>query len=211
MKAESCLRQVHDSLRTRLRRFASGSTRAQSGRSPAPQVLSHLVLGRQHWAFQPVRRPLVPKTTANTIDAFIHGKLQNEGIAPSPEADARHLPAEFPSILPVSCRRLSEIQSFLNDRSSAGLGARQVDRLLASPHYGEHWARHWLDLARYADSDGYEKDSIRADAWRYRDWVIDALNRDMPFDQFTIEQIAGDLLPNATIDRVSPPASIATR
>ena len=87
---------------------------------------------------------------------------------------------------------------------------RQVDRLLASPHYGERWARHWLDLARYADSDGYEKDWVRPYAWRYRDWVIDALNRDMPFDQFTIEQIAGDLLPDATADSGSPPASTAT-
>ena len=72
---------------------------------------------------------------------------------------------------------------------------RLVDRLLASPHYGERWGRHWLDLARYADSDGYEKDPPRPHAWRYRDWVIDAFNRDLPFDQFTIEQLAGDLLP----------------
>ena len=74
-----------------------------------------------------------------------------------------------------------------------------VDRLLASPHYGERWARPWLDLARYADSNGYEKDALRA-MWRYRDWVIDALNRDMPFDEFTIEQLAGDMLPIATTD-----------
>jgi hypothetical protein len=78
---------------------------------------------------------------------------------------------------------------------------RLVDRLLDSPNYGEKWARHWLDLARYADSDGYEKDWVRPHAWRYRHWVIEALNRDLPFDQFTIEQIAGDLLPNATVDQ----------
>src|SRR5262249_15161084 len=77
-----------------------------------------------------------------------------------------------------------------------------VDRLLASPHYGEKWARYWLDLARYADSDGYEKDRSRPWAWRWRQWVIEALNRDMPFDEFTIEQLAGDLLPNRTIDNV---------
>ena len=78
---------------------------------------------------------------------------------------------------------------------------RLVDRLLASPHFGERWARPWLDLVRYADSDGYEDDRSRPDAWRYRDWVIAALNRDMPFDQFTIEQMAGDLLPGATFDQ----------
>jgi hypothetical protein len=87
---------------------------------------------------------------------------------------------------------------------------RVVDRLLASPHYGERWARPWLDLARYADTNGYEKGQPRA-IWKYRDWVIDALNRDMPFDSFTIEQIAGDMLPNATSSRRSPAASIATR
>ena len=76
-----------------------------------------------------------------------------------------------------------------------------MDRLLASPHYGEKWARHWLDLARYADSDGYEKDLVRPYAWRYRQWVIDALNQDMPFDQFTVEQIAGDLLPKPTVEQ----------
>src|SRR5439155_8830719 len=86
-----------------------------------------------------------------------------------------------------------------------------VDRLLASPHYGEKWARHWLDLARYADSDGYEQDGIRPHAWRYRDWVIRALNANMPFDRFTIEQIAGDLLPNATVDQKWPRVSIAAR
>src|SRR5262249_57755780 len=76
-----------------------------------------------------------------------------------------------------------------------------VDRLLASPHYGERWGRHWLDLARYADSDGYEQDRPRPFAWRWRDWVISALNRDLPFDRFTIEQLAGDLLPGATLEQ----------
>ena len=76
-----------------------------------------------------------------------------------------------------------------------------MDRLLASPHFGENWARHWLDLARYADSDGYEKDLLRPHAWRWRNWVIDAINRDLPYDRFTLEQLAGDLLPNATLEQ----------
>jgi hypothetical protein len=78
-----------------------------------------------------------------------------------------------------------------------------VDRLLSSPHFGERWARHWLDMARYADSNGFLGDAVRPNAWKYRDWVIDAINRDLPFDQFTIEQIAGDLLPNATREQIA--------
>ena len=94
----------------------------------------------------------------------------------------------------------AEVDAFVRDTRPDAY-ERLVDRLLASPHYGERWARHWLDLARYADSDGYEKDLVRPYAWRYRNWVIDALNRDMPFDQFTVEQLAGDLLPNATTEQ----------
>src|SRR5581483_8178321 len=92
-----------------------------------------------------------------------------------------------------------EVEAFLNDKWPDAY-ERVVDRLLASPHYGERWGRHWLDLARYADSNGYSIDSPRS-IWPYRDWVIKALNRDLPFDQFTIEQLAGDLLPGATIDQ----------
>ena len=90
--------------------------------------------------------------------------------------------------------------------SSADAYERLVDRLLASPHFGERWGRHWLDKARYADSDGYEKDNVRKDAWRYRDWVIQAINDDMPFDQFTIRQLAGDLEPEASALDLLPTA-----
>ena len=93
----------------------------------------------------------------------------------------------------------AEVDAFVYDTSPQAY-EELVDRLLASPHYGERWARRWLDLARYADTNGYEKDRARS-IWPYRDWVIDALNADMPFDQFTIEQLAGDLLPGATLDR----------
>ncbi len=95
---------------------------------------------------------------------------------------------------------LADVDAFVNDKSPRAYETL-VDKLLASPHFGERWGRHWLDLAHYADSDGYEKDRARPDAYLYRDWVIQAINRDLPFDQFTIEQIAGDLLPDATIQQ----------
>ncbi len=151
-----------------------------------------------HWAFQPIRRV----ASSSTIDAFILACLQKEGVAPSPEADRRTLIRRLSFDLIGLPPTPDEISAYLADSSPAGY-ERVVDRLLASPHYGEKWARHWLDLARYADSDGYEQDSIRPHAWRYRDWVIHALNRNMPFDQFTIEQIAGDLIPNATDEQLA--------
>ena len=137
-----------------------------------------------HWAFQPVRRPDPPNIAAHPIDAFVRARLQREGITPSPAADPatliRRVSLDIVGLLPTP----AESQAFIADPSPQAY-ARQVDRLLASPHYGEKWARHWLDLARYADSDGYEQDGIRVNAWRYRDWVIRALNRNMPFDRFT--------------------------
>jgi mono/diheme cytochrome c family protein len=158
-----------------------------------------------HWAFQPIRRPEPPRArdraqVRNPIDAFIQARLEREGIPPSPEADKRTLLRRVHldlTGLPPTPREAAE---FVAD-TRADAYERGVDRLLRSPHYGEKWTRHWLDLARYADSDGYEKDWVRPHAWRWREWVIDAINRDMPFDQFTVEQIAGDLLPNPTIDQ----------
>ena len=151
-----------------------------------------------HWAFQPLRRPPVP-AGRRPVDAFILARLEKEGLKPSPEAPRstllRRLSLDLTGLPPT----LDELAQFLADTRPDAY-ERQVDRLLASPHYGEKWARHWLDLARYADSDGYEKDWARPWAWRYRHWVIDALNRDLPFDQFTIQQIAGDLLPHPTVD-----------
>ena len=158
-----------------------------------------------HWSFQPIRRPRVPAVrnrawVRNPIDAFVLAKLEAEGIAPSLEADKitliRRLSLNLIGLPPTP----EEVREFLIDNRVDSY-ERVVDRLLASPHYGEKWAIHWLDLARYADSDGYEKDWVRPHAWRYRHWVINALNQDMPFDQFTIEQIAGDLLPNATTEQ----------
>ncbi len=158
-----------------------------------------------HWSFLPVHRPPVPDVRArawvrNPIDAFVLARLESENVAPSPEADRRTLLRRVSLDLTGLPPTPQEMESFLDD-NRADAYERAVDRLLASPHYGEQWARHWLDLAHYADSDGYEKDRTRPWAWRYRQWVIDALNADMPFDEFTIEQLAGDLLPAPTVDQ----------
>jgi hypothetical protein len=158
-----------------------------------------------HWAFQAPKRPPVPSVrnpawVRNPIDNFILAKLEQEKLQPSPEADRatllRRVSLDLTGLPPTP----QEIEAFLADQSPQAY-EKVVDRLLASPHYGERWGRHWLDAARYADSDGYSIDAPRP-IWKYRDWVINALNRDMPFTQFTIEQIAGDLLPNPTTDQL---------
>jgi hypothetical protein len=159
--------------------------------------------GAPHWSFVKPQRPATPALrnpgwARNPIDNFIGARLDSEQIVPAPEADkhtlARRLSLDLTGLPPTP----AEVQAFVADRR-ADAYERLVDRLMDSPHYGEKWTRPWLDLARYADSDGYEKDLSRPWAWRYREWVIEALNHNMPFDEFTVEQIAGDLLPNATI------------
>jgi hypothetical protein len=162
-------------------------------------------LNTGHWAFHPIRRPAEPSLKSegwvrNGIDRFVATKLEALGIAPSPEADRRALIRRLSLDLLGLPPTPAEIREFLDDARPEAYEIL-VDRLLKSPHFGERWGRHWLDLARYADSDGYEKDSPRPFAWRYRNWVINAINNDMPFDQFTIEQLAGDLLPNATLEQ----------
>jgi hypothetical protein len=163
-----------------------------------------------HWAFRPVKRPPLPAVKdrawlRNEIDCFVLARLEGRGgvtppLRPSPEADRatllRRLSLDLIGLPPTP----EEAEAFLRDERP-GAYERVVDRLLASPHYGERWGRHWLDLARYADSDGYEKDGGRPFAWRYRHWVIDALNRNLSYDRFLIEQLAGDLLPGATTDQ----------
>jgi hypothetical protein len=153
---------------------------------------------KAHWAFRPIRRPAEPVVrqpswVRNPIDSFVLSRLEAEGISPSSEADARTLLRRLNLDLIGLPPAPQEVDAFLVDNGPDAY-ERQVDRLLDSPQYGERWARQWLDLARYADSDGYEKDLPRPYAWRWRHWVIEALNRDMPFDQFTTAQIAGDLL-----------------
>src|SRR5215467_2125038 len=159
---------------------------------------------KKHWAFVKPERPAPPEVkntgwVRTPIDRFILARLEKEGLTPSPEADRvtllRRLSLDLIGLPPT----IAEVDTFLNDRSPNAY-EKQVERLLASPHYGERWGRHWLDSARYADSDGFEKDKQRS-VWFYRDWVINALNADKPYDEFIIEQIAGDLLPNATQDQ----------
>jgi hypothetical protein len=157
-----------------------------------------------HWAYVPPRRPAPPKVKnaawpRTAIDAFVLHRLEAESLATSPEADkARLLRRVYLDLigLPPS---VVEVETFLADETRDAY-ERAVERLLASPAYGERWARPWLDLARYADSNGYQADQYR-EVWPYRDWVIRALNADLPYTQFTIEQIAGDLLPEATVEQ----------
>ncbi len=153
-----------------------------------------------HWAFKPVVRPPVPggETGSKAIDAFIRKRLVEEGMDQAPKAETatlvRRLYLDLVGLPPAP----HEIKAVTGGSLSL---EELTERLLASPHYGERWGRHWLDAARYADSNGYEKDPMRY-IWFYRDWVISAVNRDLPYDRFIIEQIAGDQLPNATQDQI---------
>jgi hypothetical protein len=158
----------------------------------------------KHWAYVKPRRPDLPEVRnaawiRNPIDRFVLARLETEGLSPSAEASKetwiRRLSLDLIGLPPT----LEEVDAFLSDESPDAY-EKVVDRLLSSPHYGERWARPWLDLARYADTNGYEKDNART-MWKYRDWVIDALNRDLSFREFTIEQIAGDMLPGATVEQ----------
>ena len=162
-------------------------------------VISGAKRETSHWAFQPIRRP-TPPGGIHPIDHFVSQRLAREGLKPSPQADRatliRRLSLDTTGLPPTPDERLA----FVND-TRPDFYARTVDRLLSSPHFGEKQALHWLDQARYADSDGYAKDLFRPHAWRYRRWVIEALNSGMPFDRFSIEQIAGDLLPSPTVEQ----------
>jgi len=161
-----------------------------------PRNTIDIKAGRQHWAFQPISRPEVPKLESpvqNPIDAFINVRLREQGLHPLGVADKRTLirRATFDLIgLPPTPE---EVDAFLADESEQAYG-RLIDRLLASPHYGERWGRHWLDVARYADSNGLDENVAHGNAWRYRDYVVRSLNRDKPYDEFLEEQLAGDLL-----------------
>ncbi|QIF00162.1 PSD1 and planctomycete cytochrome C domain-containing protein [Roseimicrobium sp. ORNL1] len=159
-----------------------------------------------HWAYRPVGGSEKSKVKSqqggeSPIDDFVREKLAAAKIAPSPEADKttliRRVSYDLLGLPPTP----EEVDAFVKD-TAPNAYEKMVDAALASQHFGERWGRHWLDMARYADSDGYEKDRPRPDAWRYRDWVIRAVNEDMPFDEFTIEQLAGDLLPEATQEQM---------
>jgi mono/diheme cytochrome c family protein len=178
-----------------LRRWIIDGAKAPDNEEPS-------VADDKPWAFLPPIDHLPPPVdypgwVGNPIDAFILAPLAKEGIAPSPEADRvtllRRLSLDLIGLPPTP----EQVDAFLADQSPDAYD-RQVDRLLASPAHGERWGRWWLDMARYGDSNGYSIDAPR-EIWKYRDWVLDALNADMPFDRFTVEQLAGDLLPEATI------------
>ena len=158
----------------------------------------------RHWSFEPAVHPAAPVVQRaawprNPIDSFILARLEAQKITPAPEADRitllRRVSLDLTGLPPTP----AELEAFLGDAAPDAY-ERAVDRLLASPHHGERWARPWLDAARYADSNGYSIDAPRQ-IWKYRDWVVAALNRDLPYNQFVIEQLAGDLLPKATVEQ----------
>ncbi|MEK6261257.1 MAG: DUF1549 domain-containing protein [Planctomycetota bacterium] len=151
---------------------------------------------REHWAWQPIKRVTSPSNgppDGHPIDAFLRAKLNANGLTMSPEADRRTLIRRLTFDLLGLPPTPEEVDTFASDRDPRAYD-KLVDRLLDSPHYGERWARHWLDIAHYADTHGFERDQRRDNAWRYRDWVIRALNADKPYDDFLRDQIAGDVL-----------------
>lgn len=165
------------------------------------------------WAYRPLQRPAVPEFdddaahgdawVANAIDAFVLRGLRQRGLEPAAPADRHTLLRRVTYDLTGLPPTQAEIDAFVADRSPDAY-AKVVERLLASPQYGVKWAQHWLDVVRYAETDGYERDSTKPMVWRYRDWVVDALNADMPYGEFVTRQLAGDELPNATVaDRIA--------
>ena len=155
-----------------------------------------------HWAFRPLERPPLPPAAApamNPVDAFIDAGLAARGLPRSPEADKATLLRRATYGVTGLPPTEQEMWEFLADESP-GAWEKVVDRLLASPHYGEHWGRHWLDLVRYAETNSFERDGVKPHVWRYRDYVIRSLNDDKPYDRFVLEQLAGDELPEPTAD-----------
>ncbi len=184
----------------------------ESAGPSADRKPSELEQARDHWAFQPRRRPSPPtlhepalaQRVRNPIDAFIFAKLEARGWQPSSQARPRQLLRRVYLDLTGLPPSLEEQQAFLRDPTPEALD-RVIDDLLGRPAYGERWGRHWLDLARYAETNGYERDAIKPEVWRYRDYVIRSFNGDKPYDRFVVEQLAGDELPG-----VSPETLIAT-
>jgi mono/diheme cytochrome c family protein len=183
-------------------------------KSDQPEKHTYPRAGKDFWSFQPLRKGIPPEVkdrawVQNDIDRFILAKLEEKGLKPSPPADKltliRRATLDLTGLTPTE----SEIHDFLNDRSPDAF-AKLVEHLLASPRYGERWGRHWLDIARYADSTGTDEDYRYPYAWRYRDYVIGVFNRDLPYDRFMREQVAGDLLPAEDGSLVNTNGIIAT-
>ena len=187
--------------------LASAGAQLLAGRADDPQptatVQSSQNETQTHWAYRPVKRPQSPSVhnqewVRTPIDAFILARLEEKGIKPSRDADRatfiRRATLDVWGLIPTP----EEVKAFVADGAPDAY-EKLVDRLLASPRYGERQTRRWLDLARYADSTGFENDRTRPNMWRYRDYVIEAFNQDKPYDQFVKEQIAGDELAPATV------------
>ena len=166
---------------------------AVSGRRPGTVASEFTDEERSHWAFQPIRDPTVPAGAGTAIDAFIGDRLDQAGLLPAAKAEKRTLirraTIDLHGLLPTP----DEVRAFVDDESPAAF-ERVVNRLLASPRYGERWGRHWLDIARYADSNGMDDNIVHGDAWRYRDYVIRSFNQDKSYDRFVREQLAGDVI-----------------
>jgi len=164
--------------------------------------------GRDRWSLRLLNRPAVPALAPgaragarNPIDAFVRAKLREKGLAPSPEADRRTLTRRLYFDLIGLPPAPEELDAFVSD-PAADAYEKQVDRLLASPHHGERWARHWLDVVHYGDTHGYDKDQPRPAAWLYRDYVIRSFNADRPYGEFVRQQVAGDVLEPGAADGV---------
>src|SRR5438093_4061813 len=202
-----CAKRSHTAQRASKFTFALLLLAAQADFAANAAMPKPSAASTNHWAFQPVVRPSIPavqnKSWPRTpIDFFILAKLEEKGLAPSPPADKATLLRRVTFDLHGLPPSPAELDAFLADASPDAL-AKVVDRLLASPRYGERWARHWLDLARFSESDGFEYDKMREHAWRYRDYVIRSLNEDKPYARFVAEQIAGDALEPVTLEGIA--------
>jgi hypothetical protein len=193
--SELIVRILHEDPEERMPQQSSERSLSEDQKQTLRRWIAEGAVYEKHWSFVPVKRPDPPLPGLHPVDAFVRARLQEEHLAPAPEAEPiaiiRRLSLDLTGLPPTP----GEVDRFLADRSP-GAYAKLVDRLLASPRYGEHMALNWLDAARYADTDGYQNDGPRT-MWRWRDWVIEAYNRNLAFDRFTIEQLAGDLLPDA--------------
>jgi hypothetical protein len=194
----------HQDARKRMPPAASGKSLSAAEAALLERWIAEGAKWERHWAFVPPARPVPPATrlegwARNPIDAFVLKRLEDEGLRPSPEAPPETLIRRASLDLTGLAPAPAEVDAFLADRAP-GAYERVLDQLLASPRHGEHLAARWLDAARYADTSGYQSDGPRT-MWRWRDWVIAAYNQNLPFDRFTIEQLAGDLLPEATLEQ----------
>ena len=181
-----------------LKRWVNAGVAWPSGRVLDPyESTTDVRGGRDWWSLQPVVRPAVPRLAKHPVDAFIAAKLAKESIVSAVRADRRTLVRRAYFDLTGLPPTPEQVEQFIRD-PAPDAWPRLIDRLLASPRHGEHWARYWLDLVRFAETDGYERDKLKPNIWRYRDWVINAFNSDMPYTQFVAEQLAGDEVPNRT-------------